>query len=1767
MLIEKLGVIGRSRGRKALLMGLAVVVVFVTTYLLILPAITVERDKADELGIKTEEPLTEEVTMEEENTEEQEPAEEPEEVKEPETAEAVEEPKAPEAAEEPKATKEADVQETGDSGTAETKPKKPDDSKKESSEHHDPGTLTAEGEGLTATVTYSSKAGIPEDASLDVREIKTDTKEYDKYVQRAAEAVQEADHSSSVPEVTSSKVFALKLQDADGNAIQPEEPVKVEIEYDKAKPPADGTSLNAVGFGDKEPVVFDTEVQEKDKKIEGLKFEAEKVSVCAIVETKVITIDYLSSNGATYEVSVDIPEKANVPEGSELMVTELSKGSSRYADYLNQTAAALRVESDDLQYVKLLDISIVKDGEKLQPEAPVNVSIKLKDKKDLSKTQIIHFTEKPVVMNANAEGDALRFETPGFSIYAVVDDPQSEYRRMKVEFYNYDGSPITSMIVKNNDSEEDLKMILYDPGTGTVPDGTIFKGWWRGDSANYTASQSDIDQAKTIKDIREWVAGYDFPAPESDGEIPVIKYYAMVYKYHNVTYYGDDSEISLGTHTAYALPSGDETPYTVSMAYTPDANQNFKGWRPSTETADHIVTGQTDDGVYPNGTEITIDGDVVFHVEAPEGNWLVYHQNGKGASYNAPQFYEAGETTFPAANANPPVRSGYTFGGWYTGVSGEPDSTGYAPVDESKPFTFGSELTENTEIYAKWTPNTTAPYTVICWTQNADRTGYDLAGSYIGTGRVGNPIPYTFQNNGDEDYISGIGNNGHYTGFSVKYDNGVPLDAAGQPEVIPTVTPEGDAVLNLYYDRIQYNLRIYLYRKGTGNNGYQYAQNSNAGKNVWNIATWYGATNLNSMPTTTYGPIKSEVVDGYTGYYIELSAYYGEDISSRWPRYDQISSPANNRSPVSFVMMNGTGLKGNGLNDNGYGSGRDTIKGLITIMDEMILGKTNDADGNYLIVRFNTYNSWRYHIWFEAVDGQAPAGKQTHEYNGKLYYEETVLESRSSNTDVAQQNPPQYPGYEYITRRNQYWNGNDRWTTGNNPTLYHINYVYDRLKYNINYMDGVYVDGNGNLIQSRASELLEENEESIEQGAVIPNQYREYVPDLPEGEEGYVFEGWYIDEACITPYTWTTMPVGGITVHAKWRQIQYRVFMHPNAGTDPTLNWGSSSQQMNYRISYGDKVSLPSGTRTGYEFIGWFTDPACTQVYSDSTELNEVTVTAEYDKTLPENYTDVMDKWGNGATYNNDLDRPWITKKLDLYGKWRKILVGADGIDVVYSAEDLEEGVTGTNEPTDAMKYLDNAAAVAKPACTAPEGYVFDYWVVQRWDEESESFVDTDVIAYPGDSFVVKVDDALREEKPDHTPEKPSYQYTIRVHAKYAKAEHETPTFIPWYGNNESEKSGGEDFVVREENIDINEAQPIMPADTFTYDGYRFVGWARVAISDDEGHSTLEALETKLDGSSTNDYDPLLFLEYREDGNFYSTAATIGHGVDAAGVKINAIAPDESYPYHAMVAVWERVYPVTVIKHVVGAELSSSFTFTPNFSAYSAEAYHAAFLLSGEPGSNSKVFESLPGNSTFTITEEENTDFVTTVKYSVDADGTEHDITNQAIANGEEITVTGAVTVEFTNTGKTYPVTVKKVDQDTGEVLPNAVFALTRKNAGDIYVPYGTESNPDGIYTTNEDGEIALQLPKGDYQLEEQAAPAGYVITDKFVRFTVSEPGAVTVTQGSHTSLDGTTLTVTNEPGVELPHTGGPGTAGITAVGALLLLASLTALLLRRRRA
>ena len=1135
-------------------------------------------------------------------------------------------------------------------------------------------------------------------------------------------------------------------------------------------------------------------------------------------------------NGTTVTINA---EEGTFPEGTEMVLSEVNT-----ADIWDTVADAL-----DAPVVKMraVDITFIYGGEEIQPLKPISVKMNASGYDADAERSVVHIDdagEADVIKDADTSKKAVEFEAEHFSVYVLV---ATEVHRLTVNFMN-GSTAIDSMIIKDTDTEAEVKQIIYDPGTGTVPAGLVFKGW--ATDSEYTSASEILTIEKVRSAARTTVAGLTEDAS--------VTYYAAFFRQFTVTYV-DATGIAVGTEVVEIPGRFEEASYKVNQGYSTDDHHNFEGWLVATGLSNITdPENATSETLFPNGTTIKIKGDVKFSVSAPEGHWLVFRENGKGGKYNAPQFVLTGENTKKPCEDNEMTRYGYTFDGWYNGTEKTTiDEFGKETtiVTLGDPFTFGNQLEDNTTIFAKWNPKESAPYTVIFWTQKQDKSGYEVEGSYANNnGVVGENIPYTFVDNGDEDYVTGVGsNNGHYTGFC--------LTEACQDKKVE-ITPEGDAVLNLYYDRITYNFKFYLYRDGTSNNRYDYANNSGGGSDLNGLVTWH--SNQTAHPSAAGYEMKEQTVGGRTYHYFTITAYYGQDINDIWPTYDKITG-ANNRQPVSYVMMVGTKLKPNAT-DQGSG----TVKGTISVMNENILGATNNANGNYVIVRFpDSFYNWRYHIWLEAIDND-PAKvpkdengnpKPTHTYgtgdDAKLYYEETVMEVRSSNTTDGNQNQPKYSGFDYVTRMGQnqqgvwgggHWRTNENGAWNTNGNYYHLNYIYNRQVFKISYFDGSYVDGNNNLMQNKAGRPLHESAE-IEQGNTIDAGYREYEPALPEGEEGFVFEGWFIDEGCTEPYVWSTMPVGGITVFAKWRQIQYRVFLHPLAGAgtlndpeDQTLSWGKDEngdevkQEMNFRISYGGTVSVPTGTRTGYEFYGWYTDKACSNAYPSNSALNERNVTTPYDNTV--DMTDDMNRWGNGATYNKDYNngRFWITKKLDLYAKWSEVIVGAYGISVVYDANG------GSNQPTDGALYKDNTAVSSAPATTAPEGKVFDHWQLQKWT--GSAYVDKDgegTTFLPGETFKVYKADAKIIDKatntliaPEDVVETGSYIYTVQVKAVYKDIENKTPTHIYWYKND-----GTSDKYREDNDISINAGVAIYGLGEGeaipSRKGYTFKGWAKSA--------------------------------------------------------------------------------------------------------------------------------------------------------------------------------------------------------------------------------------------------------------------------------------------------------------------------------------------------
>lgn len=162
----------------------------------------------------------------------------------------------------------------------------------------------------------------------------------------------------------------------------------------------------------------------------------------------------------------------------------------------------------------------------------------------------------------------------------------------------------------------------------------------------------------------------------------------------------------------------------------------------------------------------------------------------------------------------------------------------------------------------------------------------------------------------------------------------------------------------------------------------------------------------------------------------------------------------------------------------------------------------------------------------------------------------------------------------------------------------------------------------------------------------------------------------------------------------------------------------------------------------------------------------------------------------------------------------------------------------------------------------------------------------------------------------------------------------------------------------------------------------------------------------------------------------------------------------------------------------------------------------------------------------------------------------------------------------YTNKTITTPVMILKTAQDGTKPLPGAVFSL--------YTEHGYNADPKVASKTDlvsdEYGIIDLgKLSYGKYYLVETTAPDGYIALSAPVEITVAESGVTYNQNDSSLSMSNSgihydtetkayTLTVTNNAGVVLPSTGGPGIGWIRLLGLVLTVASCTVLILRRKR-
>ena len=136
-------------------------------------------------------------------------------------------------------------------------------------------------------------------------------------------------------------------------------------------------------------------------------------------------------------------------------------------------------------------------------------------------------------------------------------------------------------------------------------------------------------------------------------------------------------------------------------------------------------------------------------------------------------------------------------------------------------------------------------------------------------------------------------------------------------------------------------------------------------------------------------------------------------------------------------------------------------------------------------------------------------------------------------------------------------------------------------------------------------------------GSVSPTSftvtYAKKYAGLPSPTRaGYSFLGWYTKSSGGSRvYSSTTVKITGTqTLYAHWKAKSYTISFNANGGSTPKL---SSKVKKSKSVTTGKTFgTLPSTSRTGYTFAGWYTDPVAGSKITASTKMSLAKSTTLY---------------------------------------------------------------------------------------------------------------------------------------------------------------------------------------------------------------------------------------------------------------------------------------------------------------------------------------------------------------------------------------------------------------------------------------------------------------------------------------------------------------------------------------------------------------------------
>ena len=398
----------------------------------------------------------------------------------------------------------------------------------------------------------------------------------------------------------------ITFYDAEGNEIEPATAIRVKMSKKTETPapaaPAESTEsvvMHVDNAGSAQIV--------ENATVDNSTAEFESDSFSKYIFADLLTEEVLDSLGNTYTISVTYGPEAKIPEYSGLEVSEILETSEEYREYVARTESALGMGEGTAGYIRLFDIKIEKDGEKIQPAdgTTVDVKIELKDAQADS-LSVVHFADESdtgsVVQSTETEGQTVSFTAEGFSVYAIIGTDEGDpsgTKSVKFEFYYGAETNVQEYSFVNEDGETtSTEYVTYgeylvNPGLpayngNNSSTAQAFLGWCYATvdgTAAVVNTDAVYDFTKTLEEnlTAFSAAGVNLDSLEKDefGNY-TIKLLGVYNNAVYVYYFSEKSaQVESSTYDIYAinLIGEDGTEDFTATDYVPDSSsQAFLGW-------------------------------------------------------------------------------------------------------------------------------------------------------------------------------------------------------------------------------------------------------------------------------------------------------------------------------------------------------------------------------------------------------------------------------------------------------------------------------------------------------------------------------------------------------------------------------------------------------------------------------------------------------------------------------------------------------------------------------------------------------------------------------------------------------------------------------------------------------------------------------------------------------------------------------------------------------------------------------------------------------------------------------------------------------------------------------------------------------------------------------------------------------------------------------------------------------------------------------------